>query len=112
MPRCPACRGFIVIEPASWRCSACGSRADMLDAPARARRRQWALDAALRPASAECLPWLNVNGASDYVAPPPNPGKRGWTPLPATRKVARRSSPGAGGPAGLTCGALVMLPAT
>jgi len=85
-------------------CCGCGGRLDV-EASKVARDRQWALDAALRPTSAECLPWLNVNGGSSYTTPPPNPGRvRKVRKAPAT---PRRPTPYFG----LTCNLAVALPA-
>ncbi len=83
---CPNCEGFLLREPASVRCVACGCRWEVPGASDDARLAQRLLDWVMRPRSIECWPEYQ-----DLVTPPSHPG-RGWVHLPdPTREKRRRA---------------------
>jgi hypothetical protein len=75
--RCPNCEGFLLREPASVRCLACGCRWEIFDANDAARLRQRLIDWERRPRSVECLPEFE-----EIVAAPPRGPRRGLMKLP------------------------------
>jgi hypothetical protein len=81
--RCPTCGGFVVREPASVRCVACGCRWEVIDASEAARLAQRLLDWSHRPRSVECWPEYQ-----DLVPRPSRPG-RGWVKLPGPSQGKR-----------------------
>lgn len=95
MTPCPACGGFLVREPATVTCTACGRFGIVLDASDAERLAQRVLDWILRPRSVEC--WPEYQG---LIPPPARPGS-GWVALPgAPRAKRRKRREPAPGPAG------------
>jgi hypothetical protein len=82
----PNCGGFLIREPASVRCVACGCRWEIFDADGAARLKQRLLDWIWRPRSVERLPEYQ-----DLVEPPTHPG-RGWVTLPGPGRQSDRAA--------------------